>query len=84
MHSHSPDENSSQCSLDSELNHSREEEELKSLGLGNRYNDSLLDNDVDKLNSSKFNQYVVFVQNTKQKQNKKPITNQIIKMNLKP
>nr|XP_036231987.1 guanine nucleotide-releasing factor 2 isoform X10 [Bactrocera oleae] len=52
VHSHSPDENSSQCSLDSELNHSREEEELKSLGLGNRYNDSLLDNDVDKLNSS--------------------------------
>ncbi|XP_069966350.1 guanine nucleotide-releasing factor 2 isoform X7 [Bactrocera oleae] len=51
VHSHSPDENSSQCSLDSELNHSREEEELKSLGLGNRYNDSLLDNDVDKLNS---------------------------------
>ncbi|XP_050330677.1 guanine nucleotide-releasing factor 2 isoform X2 [Bactrocera neohumeralis] len=50
VHSHSPDENSSQCSLDSELNHSREEEELKSLGLGNRYNDSLLDNDVDKLN----------------------------------
>ncbi|XP_049310999.1 guanine nucleotide-releasing factor 2 isoform X4 [Bactrocera dorsalis] len=40
--SHSPDENSSQCSLDSELNHSREE--------GNGYNDSLLDNDVDKLN----------------------------------
>ncbi|XP_018782886.1 PREDICTED: guanine nucleotide-releasing factor 2 isoform X4 [Bactrocera latifrons] len=54
VHSHSPDENSSQCSLDSELNHSREEEELKSLGLGNRYNDSLLDNDVDKLNILSF------------------------------
>ncbi|XP_029407210.2 guanine nucleotide-releasing factor 2 isoform X3 [Bactrocera dorsalis] len=44
--SHSPDENSSQCSLDSELNHSREE--------GNGYNDSLLDNDVDKLNILSF------------------------------
>ncbi|XP_011177583.1 guanine nucleotide-releasing factor 2 isoform X3 [Zeugodacus cucurbitae] len=53
VHSHSPDENSSQCSLDSELNHSREEEELKALGLGNRFNDSMLDNDVDKLNISK-------------------------------
>ncbi|XP_020715438.1 guanine nucleotide-releasing factor 2 isoform X6 [Ceratitis capitata] len=53
VHSHSPDENSSQCSLDSELNHSREEEELKALGLGNRLNDSMLDNDVDKLNISK-------------------------------
>uniref|UniRef100_A0A034V7R7 CRK SH3-binding GNRP n=1 Tax=Bactrocera dorsalis TaxID=27457 RepID=A0A034V7R7_BACDO len=46
VHSHSPDENSSQCSLDSELNHSREE--------GNGYNDSLLDNDVDKLNILSF------------------------------
>uniref|UniRef100_A0A0A1XMU3 CRK SH3-binding GNRP n=1 Tax=Zeugodacus cucurbitae TaxID=28588 RepID=A0A0A1XMU3_ZEUCU len=54
VHSHSPDENSSQCSLDSELNHSREEEELKALGLGNRFNDSMLDNDVDKLNISSF------------------------------
>lgn len=62
VHSHSPDENSSQCSLDSELNHSREEEELKALGLGNRLNDSMLDNDVDKLNiSSKFDQYASYL-----------------------
>ncbi|XP_054728044.1 guanine nucleotide-releasing factor 2 isoform X2 [Anastrepha obliqua] len=39
VRSHSPDENSSQCSLDSELNHSREEEELKSLVLANRLNE---------------------------------------------
>ncbi|XP_017470048.1 PREDICTED: guanine nucleotide-releasing factor 2 [Rhagoletis zephyria] len=53
VRSHSPDENSSQCSLDSELNHSREEEELKSLVLGNRLNESMLDNDVDTLFISK-------------------------------
>ncbi|XP_067641656.1 guanine nucleotide-releasing factor 2 isoform X2 [Eurosta solidaginis] len=53
VRSHSPDENSSQCSLDSDLNHSREDEELKSLVLSNRLNDSMLDNDVDKLFISK-------------------------------
>ncbi|XP_067641660.1 guanine nucleotide-releasing factor 2 isoform X4 [Eurosta solidaginis] len=54
VRSHSPDENSSQCSLDSDLNHSREDEELKSLVLSNRLNDSMLDNDVDKLFISSF------------------------------
>ncbi|XP_055909247.1 guanine nucleotide-releasing factor 2 isoform X2 [Eupeodes corollae] len=49
VRSRSPDENSSQCSLDSALNHSREEEELKALTMETSSEDQFLEDDPDKL-----------------------------------
>ncbi|XP_037938639.1 guanine nucleotide-releasing factor 2 isoform X2 [Teleopsis dalmanni] len=49
VRSRSPDENSSQCSLDSALNQSREEEELKILGLENSLDEQIFEEDVEKI-----------------------------------
>lgn len=49
MRSRSPDENSSQCSIDSALNHSREEEELRALAMESSLEDQILEDNVEKM-----------------------------------